>query len=255
MKRYFLELSYLGTGFAGFQVQENARTIQSEVEDAFRIFFRREVKMTGSSRTDTGVHAFQNFFHFDIDEEVGPGVLYNLNALLPSGISLKRIVQVPPDAHCRFSAVSREYQYVIYSYKDPFLTGRGYYYPYVLDREALHSAASLVKSNTDFAAFSKRRGQNKTTHCTILESFWEFEHNKMIYRVVANRFLRGMVRGLVGTQLQVARGKISLDDFQRVMLSGQQQEADFSVPGEGLYLCRVQFSRELEILLRAGEEL
>lgn len=254
MKRYFLELSYMGTGYAGFQVQENARTIQSEVEDAFRIFFRREVKMTGSSRTDTGVHAFQNFFHFDFDGELEQEVLYNLNALLPSGISLKQLVQVPADAHCRFSAVSREYQYVIYRYKDPFLSGRGYYYPYVLDRAALQSTAAMVKSNNDFAAFSKRRGQNKTTYCTVSESYWEMEDSKMIYRVVANRFLRGMVRGLVGTQLQVARGKISLNDFQHIMLSGQQQDADFSVPGEGLYLCRVRFSDEVELLLSTDKQ-
>lgn len=241
MKRYFLELSYLGTGYAGFQVQENAKTIQSEVEQAFQVFFRREVLLTGSSRTDTGVHAYQNFFHFDWEDVLEPTVLYHLNALLPPSIALKGLYAVPPEAHCRFGALSREYAYIIYTRKDPFYFGRGFYYPYRLNRDLLSDTAEIIKRQRDFAAFSKKRGQNKTTLCELTQSQWEFSGNTMIYRVVGNRFLRGMVRGLVATQLQVARGKISLDDFQSIVNSGDQQEADFSVPGEGLFLCRVSY--------------
>ena len=245
MHRYFLELSYLGGQYAGFQIQPNARTVQSEVEAALRIYFRKEFKLTGSSRTDAGVHALQNYFHFDSADVLDAGCLYNLNALLPPDIALKRLVPMGSTAHSRFDALGREYEYRIYSRKDPFLAGRAFYYPYALEKEWLDEAARIVGSTSDFATFSKRRSQSKTTVCTIMESEWKAEGPLLVYRVRANRFLRGMVRGLVGTMLWVGRKKMNLIEFQQVIKSGLPAEADFSVPGEGLYLINVTFPQEM----------
>lgn len=242
MNRYFLEVSYKGTRYAGFQVQENAVTIQYEVEKVLAIFFRQPVSLTGSSRTDAGVHAWQNYFHFDIDIPVPQKVVYNLNAMLPPDIAINRLVLVKENAHCRFDAIAREYEYFIYQSKAPFLNDRAYYFPYTLDLPAMQAAANMILGYTDFTSFSKRNSQVKTHNCTIVYSEWvEREGGLSVYRVKSNRFLRGMVRGLVGTMLQVGRGKLSLDDFRRVIEARDCSEADFSVPGHGLFLVKVVY--------------
>ena len=241
MPRYFLELAYKGTNYSGFQIQDNANSIQAEVEKALAVFFRRRIGLTGSSRTDTGVHAMQNFFHFDIEEDISKKFLYNINALLPGDIAVKDIVRVGPDAHCRFDAISREYRYYVYRKKDPFVADRAYFYPYTLDREKLQAAAELIPRYSDFTTFAKRNSQVKTFLCAVKESGWQEENGCLVYRVVANRFLRGMVRGLVGTMLQVGRGKISCSEFGQILESRDNRQADFSVPGHGLFLFRVYF--------------
>jgi tRNA pseudouridine38-40 synthase len=241
MARYFLEVSYKGTNYSGFQIQENAGSIQEEVERALETFLRKKIGLTGSSRTDTGVHALQNFFHFDYEGVIEDQSLYNLNALLPGDISVRNIFPVGAEANCRFDASSREYRYYVYGKKNPFLADRAYFFPYPLDREKLESAADLLRGYTDFSAFAKRNSQVKTFECAIRESRWEEEGECLVYHVMANRFLRGMVRGLVGTMLQVGRGKISLAQFGRVIEEKDNQSADFSVPGHGLFLFRVNF--------------
>ena len=166
MPRYFIEVCYKGTNYSGFQIQKNAVTIQSEVEKALRIFFKKDFFLTGSSRTDAGVHALQNYFHFDVEKElksfksskvscIGRDLeraLYNLNAILPADIVIKKIFQVKDDAHCRFDAISREYKYFIYAKKDPFLKENAYYYPYTLDLDKLNEAAALLMTYNDFTA-------------------------------------------------------------------------------------------------------
>jgi tRNA pseudouridine38-40 synthase len=241
MTRYFLEVSYKGTNYSGFQIQENAGSIQEEVERALETFLRKKIGLTGSSRTDTGVHALQNFFHFDYEGVIEDQSIYNLNALLPGDISVRNIFPVAPDAHCRFDASSREYRYYVYGKKNPFLADRAYFFPYPLDRERLGDAAALLRGYTDFSAFAKRNSQVKTFECAIRESRWEEEGECLVYHVMANRFLRGMVRGLVGTMLQVGRGKLSLAQFGQVIEGKNNQQADFSVPGHGLFLFRVNF--------------
>ena len=241
MPRYFLELAYKGGNYSGFQIQDNAGSIQEEVEKALAVFFRTSIGLTGSSRTDTGVHALQNFFHFDYEGIIDERKLYNINAILPGDIVIKSIVPVNSTAHCRFDAIGREYRYYIYRDKDPFLADRAWFFPYTLDRELLQQAAARVAANTDFMTFSKRNSQVKTFLCTIGESGWSLENGCLVYRVRANRFLRGMVRGLVGTMLQVGRGKISLAQFEEILLSGDNKRADFSAPGHGLFLFRVYF--------------
>jgi tRNA pseudouridine38-40 synthase len=241
MPRYFLELTYKGSQYSGFQIQENANSIQQEVEKALGIFFRQRFSLTGSSRTDGGVHALQNYFHFDYEGVIERKVIYNINAILPPDISIKAAYPVAPDAHCRFDALTREYRYYIYRRKNPFLTDRAYFFPYTLDRQRLDAAAALVPQFREFASFAKRNSQSKTYDCTIGESNWQEEEDCLVYRVVANRFLRGMVRGLVGTMLQVGRGKITVEEFGDILRTRDNQQADFSVPGHGLFLIRVTF--------------
>jgi tRNA pseudouridine38-40 synthase len=242
MSRYFLEVCYKGTGYAGFQIQQNAVTIQSEVEQALGIFFRKPVMLTGSSRTDTGVHALQNFFHFDLEAEVDAGCVYNLNALLPEQIAVNSLIKVPDRAHCRFDAIARQYRYVVYRRKDPFLTDRAYYFPYVLDPGLMQEAAEMVRGYTDFSSFAKRNSQVKTFQCSLYESGWTGLDGRMEYTVRGNRFLRGMVKGLVGTMLQVGRKKIGLEEFRSIIESGDSSRVDFSIPGYGLWLEKVEYA-------------
>ena len=242
MSRYFLEVSYRGTAYSGFQSQQNTgKTIQAEVEKAFGVLQRQEVTMTGSSRTDAGVHALQNYFHFDYEGEIHPQFLYKVNAILPEDIVIRKLVPVNADAHCRFDAVSREYRYYIYRRKDPFLQDRAFYFPYRLSVEKMREAAEVVKGYTDFTSFSKRNTQVKTFECRILESEWEMEEEKLVYHVRANRFLRGMVRALTATMLQVGRGKLDMAGFRGVIESRDCTKANFAVPARGLFLEEVAF--------------
>lgn len=241
MSRYFLELSYKGTAYSGFQSQHNANTIQAEVEKAFQVLQKQPVVLTGSSRTDAGVHAFQNFFHFDYDGEIHPHFSYKFNAILPPDIVLKNITRVADDAHCRFDAVSREYRYFIYREKNPFYSDRAFYFPYKLDMEKMEEAAALLKEYDDFTSFSKRNTQVKTFRCILLKSEWKREGDQLIYTVRGNRFLRGMVRALTATMLRVGRGKISLDDFRSVIEARDCTKASFAVPAHGLFLMKVEY--------------
>ena len=240
MPRYFIEVSYKGTAYSGFQVQQNANSVQAEVEKALNILYRQKFELTGSSRTDTGVHADQNFFHFDAASPINDES-YRLNAILPGDIVIKCIREVGADAHCRFDAVSREYRYFIYHHKDPFLADRAYYYPYTLDMQSMQEAAKELMLHHDFTTFSKRNTQVKSFLCTISLSGWELENDCLVYKVKGNRFLRGMVRGLVGTMLQVGRGKLSIEDFRKIIIAKDCTRADFSVPAQGLFLYRVEY--------------
>ncbi len=241
MFRYFLEVAYKGTEFSGFQLQQNADTIQSEIGKAFEILQRNKVLLTGSSRTDAGVHSLQNYFHFDFDGAVNLQFIYKMNAILPPDIVVKKLVRVVSDAHCRFDAVSREYKYYIYRHKDPFLKDRAYYFPYKLDMDKMQVVAGIVKEYNDFSSFSKRNTQVKTFNCQIQESQWIVENDCLVYYVKSNRFLRGMVRALAATMLKVGRGKLSLDDFRAVIESKDCTKASFAVPAHGLFLISVNY--------------
>jgi tRNA pseudouridine38-40 synthase len=242
MPRYFLELAYKGTAYHGFQIQDNAATIQLAIEKALFTLFKVDFDLTGSSRTDAGVHALQNYFHFDTDLSISNKHVYNLNAILPEDIAVKSIQAVADTAHCRFDAVARSYHYYIYQQKNPFLKDRGWFYPYELDLALLQQAAALLKKHTDFTSFAKRNSQVFTHNCTILISEWSIAADQQyIFHVQANRFLRGMVRGLVGTMLKVGRGQLSLDDFEKIILAKDCTKADFSTPPQGLFLAKVIF--------------
>jgi tRNA pseudouridine38-40 synthase len=254
MPRYFIEVAYKGTNYSGFQIQQNASTIQSEIEKALNIFFRSVnsnsvllknapvMKLTGASRTDAGVHALQNFFHFDIEPEIYCSQVYNLNAILPHDIVIKKIFPVADNAHCRFDAISREYKYFIYCKKNPFLRDRAYYYPFKINREDLNAAADIIKNHQDFTSFSKKNTEVKNFFCSIEKSCWIFKDETIIYNVIGNRFLRGMVRGLVGTMLQVSTGKISLKTFSDIIECRNSANANFSVPPHGLFLIAIKYN-------------
>jgi len=238
--RYFFEVAYKGTNYAGFQVQDNAPTIQWALEKALRTFYKQPIDLTGSSRTDAGVHALQNYFQADVAEPLFQEAhVYNLNAMLPPDIVLKRIVQVPDDLHCRFHATHRVYHYFIYQQKNPFLNDRAWFYPYPVDLEVLNNAAALLMTYEDFTSFSKRNTQTKTMICRLSESRWEQTAEGYRYTVKGNRFLRGMVRGLVGTMLQAGRGKISLAEFESIIQAKDCTKADFTTPAHGLFLVEV----------------
>jgi len=241
MPRYFIEIAYKGTHYSGSQIQENAITIQFELEKALGIFFKQKITLTGSSRTDAGVHALQNFFHFDIDLSVNNQQLYNINALLPKDIAAKNFYEVKDDAHCRFLASSREYKYFIYRQKNPFLQDRAWYYPYNLNMDILQMAATILKEYQDFTSFSKRSTQTKTFICDIQFSEWMVEQDCIVYQVKGNRFLRGMVRGIVGTMLKVGRGLISIEQFRQIIEAKDCTRADFTTPPQGLFLAAVLY--------------
>jgi tRNA pseudouridine38-40 synthase len=241
MPRYFLSLSYKGTAYSGFQAQANANTIQEEVSNAFRILQREAVILTGSSRTDTGVHAIQNFFHFDYDGLLNERFVYKMNAILPSDIVIHAIHPVLPQAHCRFDALSRKYKYFVYQQKNPFLQDRAYYFPYTLDKAVLDSCAALVMQCTNFTSFSKRNTQVKTFDCTIQESYWQYEGDCLVYNVKANRFLRGMVRALTATMLKVACGKATVEGFKEIIEAKDCTKASFDAPPHGLFLMHVEY--------------
>ena len=267
MPRYFIEVSYKGTAYAGFQIQKNSNTIQAEVEKALKTLFKQAFSLTGASRTDAGVHALQNYFHFDtvqlltvnkngkkrqdskvhsheIPTEIEEAV-YNLNAILPRDIVIKRIYPVADDAHCRFDAVSREYKYFIYQNKNPFLEGRAYYFPYKLQLETLNKAAAIILQYQDFTSFSKKNTQVNNFICKMIISEWIIENNVLVYNVKANRFLRGMVKGMVATMLKVGTGKISLEEFDNILKSRDCSKADFSAPSHGLFLVGVEYKNGL----------
>lgn len=239
MARYFLELAYKGTAYSGFQIQENANTIQSEVEKAYKILHRRPVSLTGSSRTDTGVHALQNFFHFDDDDTINSQFIYKMNAILPQDIVIKNICEMPEGAHSRFDAIGREYVYKIHRFKNPFLQGTSYFYPYKLDIDLIKEAAAFVKNQTNFFAFSKTNTQVKNFNCIISCSQWIEKEGELIFNIEGNRFLRGMVRLLTASILKVGRHKLTLNQFKS--LFQEPVKCGFSVPPDGLFLKKVSF--------------
>lgn len=258
MPRYFLEVSYKGTAYSGFQAQINANTIQAEIEKVIDILLPPHfpgnskslgIKLTGSSRTDAGVHALQNYFHFDTDlpvqqwKGIGNEVtfMYKMNAILPDDIVAKKLFIVSPNAHCRFDALSREYNYYIYNHKNPFLREQAFFYPYKLDIEKLQLAAAMIIEYQDFTSFSKRNTQAKTFICNIQESRWSIEKHNLVYNVKANRFLRGMVRALTATMLKVGRNTISIQDFKNIIEIKDCSKASFAVPPHGLFLSAVQY--------------
>jgi tRNA pseudouridine38-40 synthase len=244
MPRHFLEVSYKGTAYSGFQTQENANTIQAEVEKAFHVLLRTAVTLTGSSRTDSGVHALQNYFHFDFDGDIHPHFVYKMNAILPPDIVVHSIKEVSIEAHSRFDAKARRYKYFVYQSKNPFLQGRAYYFPYTINKAVLDDCAALLMEYTNFTSFSKRNTQVKTFECSIQESYWQYEGDCLVYTVKANRFLRGMVRALTATMLKVAVGKITVAEFKQIIEAKDCTKASFDAPAQGLFLITVEYPKQ-----------
>ena len=241
MKRHCLEVSYDGTAFHGSQIQGDTATVQFELNLALSTLLREQVETFGASRTDEGVHALCNFYHFDSGRLINRHTMYQLNAILPPAVSVRNIYKTSEEFNARFDALSRRYRYRIYRQKNPFLFQRALYLPFRLDHEVLQQTAGILKEYTDFETFSKRNAQTKTFLCHIKESYWETQGEELHYIVTANRFLRGMVRGLVGTQLRAGRGKYDVTEFRRIVESKDCRLADFSPKGWGLYLEHIEY--------------
>ena len=243
--RYFIKLSYNGSNFNGWQIQPNGITVQEELEKAMGILLNNKFGVTGCGRTDTGVHASEFYAHFDIEEAAMilscDQLKYKLNLLLPTSIVIHEIFKVNPDVHARFSAISRTYRYQISMEKNPFSNGLTYFYHHQLDVEAMNKAAMILMEHNDFSCFSKTRTQVKTNICTITKAIWEQEGSMLVFTITADRFLRNMVRAIVGTMLDVGRNRITLDDFRKVIEGKNRSDAGFSVPPQGLFLCEVVY--------------
>jgi tRNA pseudouridine38-40 synthase len=242
MPTYFLALGYKGTRYAGFQIQQNAQTIQGEVERAASLYLRTSLCLTGSSRTDAGVHAKMNYFHFDYDGLLAAEFLYHVNAILPPDIVLHGIYQVPAGSHSRFDAIGRRYSYRMYDKKDPFKNDRAWFYPYPMSEADLNEAAASLLGEHDFTSFAKKRTQVYTHLCTIDTCGWKRLADGWEFTIQGNRFLRGMVRALVGTMVKVGRGKITPKEFNHIKTAMNNEMADFSAPAHGLFLEQVLFS-------------
>lgn len=240
--RYFLEVSYDGTAFHGSQLQGDTPTVQKALNDALSTLFRVPMHTFGASRTDEGVHALSNFYHFDAPATLPPSFQYQMNAILPEALALTAVFR-PADAdfNARFGAVSRRYRYRIYRRRNPFLRQRALYYPYRLREELLPELPDVLLRNTDFTSFAKRNAQTKTNLCTITTARWEAAGEEFHFIVEANRFLRGMVRGLVSTQLVLARRGVGAEALQEILDAKDCTKARFDVPGFGLYLEKVQY--------------
>jgi tRNA pseudouridine38-40 synthase len=241
MPRYFLEFAYVGTAYNGLASQNNGNTIQDKINEVLAILYKQPIATTTSSRTDAGVHAKHNVLHFDAPKAID-NLIFKCNGMLPQDIAILNYKEVAPDAHSRFDATSRLYTYHISQSKDPFLQDRTWLYPFRLDEAVLNTTAEIIKQHADFKSFCKKHSDNFTTLCDIKQSYWTLHKQGLTYTVESNRFLRGMVRGLVATQLAAARGKISIPTFEEIIQSGDCTKAFFDAPGKGLILEQVSYT-------------
>jgi tRNA pseudouridine38-40 synthase len=244
--RYFFEISYNGTNYAGWQSQLNATGVQAVVEEALSKLLRTEIKIVGSGRTDTGVHCEQQFFHCDIEKEFdAQNLVLRMNSLLPSGISIYSIRKVKREASARYNATERTYQYRITRKKNPFLEGLAWHYFKTADIKTMNKAAALLLGEHDFESFSKVKTDVNHFVCEIKKATWEESDDTLEFTITANRFLRGMVRAIVGTLLDVGSGKISVNEFQSIIKSKDRKKAGANVPPYGLYLTKVKYPQSI----------
>lgn len=243
MSRYFLSLSYNGKCYNGWQIQNNAPSLQQTIQRCLSTILRQDIGIVGAGRTDTGVHAAYYVAHFDMEGEISDtsDFVYHLNAILPDDISISKAERVEDGAHARFDAVSREYKYYISLSKNPFRREYSCRLPYPLDLEKMNIAAAALLDYEDFACFAKLHSNNKTTICHIEYAFWQQEDDMLIFNIRADRFLRNMVRAIVGTLIDVGRGKISMERFHEIIESGSRSSAGTSVPPQGLFLTDVKY--------------
>ncbi|MEM7103178.1 MAG: tRNA pseudouridine(38-40) synthase TruA [Bacteroidota bacterium] len=243
--RYFAELSYLGTNYHGWQRQPNGISVQQVIEEGLSTILRADIPITGCGRTDTGVHSSQYFIHFDFDGTFPQRFTRRINKFLPQDIAIRRFIEVHDDAHSRFDAEKRSYQYHIDLYKNPFRTNLAWYY-YIaneLDVGRMDEAAELLKQYEEFAPFCKTNNDAKTMKCDLYRAEWEIDENaeQLIFHISANRFLRGMVRLIVGACINIGEGKIKLDTLKKAMDNQTILEKSLSVPPQGLYLSEISY--------------
>ncbi|WP_452219480.1 tRNA pseudouridine(38-40) synthase TruA [Lacinutrix salivirga] len=244
--RYFIELSYNGKAYHGWQIQPNAISVQEVLEMGLSTLLREPISTMGAGRTDAGVHATQLFAHFNTEVEFDSNTtIYKLNSFLPEDISIKNIFKVKPDAHARFDAISRAYLYRIALEKNPFNTEQAYLLKPKLNIEKLKEAALILLQYKDFQCFSKSNTDVKTYNCTIMKAEWNLVNNELHFTIQADRFLRNMVRAIVGTLINIGIGKIEVETLHDIIKSKNRSEAGFSVPAHALYLTQVNYPKTI----------
>lgn len=240
--RYFIEFAYNGKNYHGWQYQPNSISVQEVLNKALSTLLRSEIDVTGAGRTDAGVHAKQMFAHFDHEEIAGiPLLIQKLNSFLPKDIVVYNLVGLHQEAHARFDATARTYEYHMHTYKDAFENEGSWYYFHPLDVDKMNDAATLLFEFTDFKCFSKTHTDVNTFNCDIKEAFWVQQGTRLVFTISADRFLRNMVRATVGTLVNVGLNKITVDDFSNIIKSRDRNKAGLSVPAHGLYLTKVVY--------------
>jgi tRNA pseudouridine38-40 synthase len=241
--RFFIQLSYNGTNYHGWQYQPNATSVQETLTKALEVVLNdKTIEIMGAGRTDTGVHASQMFAHFDYENPIdAKTIIHKLNSFLPKDIAVSNIIHVHDNAHARFDAKQRTYEYKINLSKNVFIDQLSWYYNKELNVDAMNDAAKLLLKFIDFQCFSKVHTDVNTFNCKITSAFWIIENGQMIFTISADRFLRNMVRSIVGTLVDVGLGKISKTDFQTIIESKDRKKAGFSVPAHGLYLTEIKY--------------
>ncbi len=246
--RYFIEIAYNGKNYYGWQRQPKQISVQQILEETLSTLLRKEIKLTGAGRTDAGVHAKQLFAHFDF-EGIGDfdDFIFRMNSFLPKDISVKNIFEVKEDAHARFDAVEREYEYIISIKKDPFSQDFAFQINNIPNVELMNQAAEMLLTHRDFQCFSRSKTDVKTYNCTIVKAHWEAKNNRLIFTIAADRFLRNMVRAIVGTLLDLGYGKTTLEDFKAILNSKSREKAGASAPAHGLYLTKVIYPDNIKL--------
>jgi tRNA pseudouridine38-40 synthase len=248
MTRYFLFLSFRGTAYNGWQLQPGKHTVQGMLTMALGTVLNEQITITGAGRTDTGVHASFFVAHFDSqrdDLHSDEQLLYNLNSVLPDDIAVKKIVRVKPDANARFDALSRTYQYTITTVKDPFIAETAWLLYWKLNIALLNEASSILMTHSDFTSFSRLHGSNRTNICKVSHTSWDEENERLIFTIRADRFLRNMVRAIVGTLIPVGRGKLSVSEFEDIINRKDRGLAGQSAPAHGLSLTGIDYPESI----------
>ena len=246
--RYFIELSYFGKAYHGWQNQPDSITVQEVLEKNLSKVLGSKIDIVGAGRTDAGVHAKQMFAHFDTTKDIDADLLkYKLNSMLPKDVAISEIFQVQEDAHARFDAVSRSYEYHIVQEKDPFEKDLAWFLKHDLDIGKMNNAAQALYDYSNFKSFSKSRTDVKTYNCRIDHAIWEVKNNKLVFHITADRFLRNMVRAVVGTLLEIGQNKYPVSHIHEVIKSEDRGMAGTSVPAKGLYLTRIMYPENIRI--------
>lgn len=240
--RYFIKFAYNGKNYFGYQIQPNAISVQETLEKALSLLLREQILIVGAGRTDSGVHAKEMFAHFDIESAIdSPTLVKKLNSFLPKDIVVYDFINVDDEAHARFDATKRTYEYDIHTFKDAFINEGSWYQHQTLDVDKMNEACKILFDYVDFECFSKVHTDVHTFNCKIYEANWQQNGNQLKFTISADRFLRNMVRAIVGTMINIGIGKISLEDFRNIIESKDRSQAGFSVPAHGLYLVKVEY--------------
>jgi len=249
LNRYFIRLAFNGTAYHGWQIQKNANSVQQSLTNALTLLLHESIELTGAGRTDAGVHAWNYYAHFDLEQQLEESdrknLLFKLNGFLPGDIVIYDIFPVKPAANARFSTKSRTYRYMISTCKNPFLSGYCYYLYGALNMDLMNEGGGILLETKDFTSFSKVNTDTKTNICTVYYARWDREGDELVFTIKANRFLRNMVRAIVGTLLELGRERINLEDFRQIIAGKNRSDAGGSVPACGLFLANIEYPEDI----------